>query len=285
MRLNYLLDLGSESYSLINTPNISGFKLPFYLEAGGFYNAHSKYFTEREGYNSFLIIYTINGQGLLKYRNKEVVLDKNSLVFIDCNEYQYYKTLKDSWEFKYLHINGSGCKSYFELINEEDLSIIKVREGGDFLEKFTAACSLTTLNDLFSDIKKSNALSDLLTTICSYKYSNIEKNKSNYREEIKKVERYMEVNFSNKISIEELSSLIHISKFYFLRLFKSYVGVTPYQYLTKIRINKSKDYLKGTSLTIEEIAYRVGYINVNNYIRDFKRYSNLTPNKFRKYYI
>jgi len=63
------------------------------------------------------------------------------------------------------------------------------------------------------------------------------------------------------------------------------VGTSPYEYLINFRINKSKTLLKETSLTVNEISVMVGYNEVTNFIRDFKKYLGTTPLKYRNYWI
>lgn len=71
--------------------------------------------------------------------------------------------------------------------------------------------------------------------------------------------------------------------FYMSRIFKRKTGICPYQYLTRIRVNKSKQLLHYSELPITQIAEEVGYQDVNDYIRSFKIPTGTTPAKFRKY--
>ena len=65
------------------------------------------------------------------------------------------------------------------------------------------------------------------------------------------------------------------------RAFKKISSLTYIDYLTNIRINHAKDYLKNTNLTIEDIGKKVGYLNLSSFIRTFRKKTGETPSKYR----
>ena len=85
--------------------------------------------------------------------------------------------------------------------------------------------------------------------------------------------------------MEELLGAIPLSKFHFMRLFKRYSGFSPYEYVLNYRIHDSKRLLKESDLSVKEIAYQVGFNDVNNYIREFKKLVGTTPVKYRKLWL
>jgi two-component system response regulator YesN len=74
---------------------------------------------------------------------------------------------------------------------------------------------------------------------------------------------------------------LHISKYYFIRLFKEYYGLSPMKYLLYVRLNAAKDMLANTDLTISEIAVAVGYVNAPTFSRVFRNNENITPSEYR----
>lgn len=75
-----------------------------------------------------------------------------------------------------------------------------------------------------------------------------------------------------------------MSESHFTHVFKRYTGTSPYEYLIKYRINHSKFLLKQSVIPIGDIAEAVGFKNVNNYIREFKKLVGTTPLKYRNYW-
>ena len=92
---------------------------------------------------------------------------------------------------------------------------------------------------------------------------------------------YMYSHYSKEITLEALSEQAFLSKYHFLRLFKTYFGQSPHQFLTKIRINRAKDLLINTSNSIHQIAYAIGIQNPSSFTRLFNQKVGIGPNNFR----
>lgn len=95
---------------------------------------------------------------------------------------------------------------------------------------------------------------------------------------------FLQAEYKKKVNTHDMVELVHLSEYHFLRIFKKYTGLSPYEYLINYRINKSKSLLKETNLSVNEIAYEVGFNNINNFIRDFKKLVGVSPLKYRNYW-
>jgi AraC family transcriptional regulator len=93
---------------------------------------------------------------------------------------------------------------------------------------------------------------------------------------------YIETNLNQEISLESLSSLADLSSYHFLRLFKQSTGETPLQFIIRCRMEKAKELLAQTDLSVLEIALEVGYESPNHFIHLFKRFTSVTPSHYRK---
>ncbi|MDJ0588719.1 MAG: AraC family transcriptional regulator [Pleurocapsa sp. MO_226.B13] len=92
---------------------------------------------------------------------------------------------------------------------------------------------------------------------------------------------YIQDRLAENISLEAMASEIGISRFYFCRLFKQSTGITPYQYLIKCRIERSKILLRERKLSITDIALEVGFSNQSHFTKHFKRLIGTTPKIYR----
>jgi AraC-like DNA-binding protein len=97
-----------------------------------------------------------------------------------------------------------------------------------------------------------------------------------------KAKRFIEQNYHIDLSLNDLANHIFVSPYHLSHTFKSDVGVSPISYLIQYRIEISKKMLKTSSLTIAEIAYRVGYPNSNYFNLIFKKIAGVSPGKYRK---
>ncbi|MGD1822238.1 MAG: response regulator transcription factor [Pleomorphochaeta sp.] len=95
------------------------------------------------------------------------------------------------------------------------------------------------------------------------------------------VKEYIECNFTNYISLDEIILDCGYSKYHISRLFKNYMNCTIMEYLLKQRMVKAKDLLINTQDTIKEISIAIGYSDPNYFSLIFKREEGVSPIQFR----
>ncbi|MCX7710019.1 MAG: AraC family transcriptional regulator [Clostridia bacterium] len=106
--------------------------------------------------------------------------------------------------------------------------------------------------------------------------------KSRKLKKLEAVFEHIHQNFASKITLEELASKAYMSSNYFCSFFKDSTGLTPIEYINKIRVSKALEFLKSTSRGIFEISLECGFTNLANFNKMFKRYTGMTPSMVRK---
>ncbi|MBX2874700.1 MAG: AraC family transcriptional regulator [Saprospiraceae bacterium] len=103
-----------------------------------------------------------------------------------------------------------------------------------------------------------------------------------YYKQLVELESYIRANLDQALSVEVLAQRMHLSTFHFHRIFKSLVGESVHEYVTRIRLEVAAMRLKFTADKIQDIAFAVGYHNPETFIRAFNRRYQSTPSAFRK---
>ncbi|MCR4902761.1 MAG: AraC family transcriptional regulator [Butyrivibrio sp.] len=98
------------------------------------------------------------------------------------------------------------------------------------------------------------------------------------------VTNYIDSHRSEELTVEQLADLAGFSKFHFERMFKSCMGITCYQYITKRRIIMAKELLGDTDLSVMDIALHSGFSSLSTFNRVFKDVNGCSPSEFRKLY-
>ncbi|MFH1761035.1 MAG: AraC family transcriptional regulator, partial [bacterium] len=98
---------------------------------------------------------------------------------------------------------------------------------------------------------------------------------------IEKVINHIKINYSTSLNINDLSHTAAVSKSYLSTLFKEQTGENLFSYINKVRIEKSKEMLRNTDLSISEIAYKAGFTEPSQFNRVFKKQTGITPTKYR----
>lgn len=92
---------------------------------------------------------------------------------------------------------------------------------------------------------------------------------------------YLSEHYAEQHSLDELAAQFYLSKFYLCRLFRRVIGYSVSEYQTILRIQKAREYLAKTKWSVSAIAERVGYNSLTHFEREFKRYMNVSPLKYR----
>lgn len=96
------------------------------------------------------------------------------------------------------------------------------------------------------------------------------------------VKDYIQAHLHRDLKLVELAAIAQLSPYYFARLFKQSVGLTPHQYVLQCRIEQAQYLLRHTPLSLAEIGLRVGFCDQSHLSRCFKHRTGITPTQFRQ---
>lgn len=94
---------------------------------------------------------------------------------------------------------------------------------------------------------------------------------------------YVRSHIRDSITLASLSSISGLSRQYVMRLFRTHMGMTATDYIHRTKLAYSLDLLKSTDMTIDEIAYQLGYCGSHYFCRVFKKYLGTTPTEHRRH--
>ncbi|WNR45750.1 AraC family transcriptional regulator [Paenibacillus roseipurpureus] len=105
-----------------------------------------------------------------------------------------------------------------------------------------------------------------------------------YVDAIQQVVEFIHKNYQHDISLEQCAELCGLSTQYLSKLFKNTMETSFIDYLTDVRINRAKQLLRETDLSVQEIAAQIGYLP-QNFFRVFKKWEQMTPGQYREDYL
>lgn len=278
----YNTNWSKDSIRLILTPTQTAKSLYYYIQETGYFKTTYPYFTERVNLNSFLLVYTISGKGILKYEKNDYNLKEGSLLFINCMKHHYYQAIgQGEWEFLWLHFNGANTLGYYEEYTKEGFEILSVHDKFMMESTMRRLISINQKKSPFAETLTSNLIVNILTEILIQKASHNEVSIL-IPEYVKQTMKYIDNHFTETLTLNGLADKVNISKFYLAKEFKHYTGTTVNEYIILSRLSYAKELLKYSELSINEIAYNIGLNNVSHFINLFKARENATPLSFRK---
>ena len=151
----------------------------------------------------------------------------------------------------------------------------RLSKAADQILNRTAAYELLAKSELF-------AMLALLVTNSTAAAVPIEKTQEYFRlERLKNALKYIQDNYSQKLSTLDISNYLNMSEGHFCRIFKQYLKRTPIEYLNYYRITRAARLLEESEQKVLEVAMEVGFENLSYFIGTFKHYIGVTPSKYR----
>jgi AraC family transcriptional regulator len=105
---------------------------------------------------------------------------------------------------------------------------------------------------------------------------------NDYSDRIEKVIDYINKNFSEKITLDELAHVANFSPYHFSRIFFSYTGVSVIKYLKNKRLEKAESLLLSTNESVAEIALKCGFESISSFNVLFKQKYSQSPTQLKQ---
>lgn len=261
--------------------------------------------TESEHFHDFTeIVFILKGQGTQVIEEQEYPVSAGDVFVLQGNQKHYFKNvggveivnlMYDEKRYKGLI---SGAVKKLDGYNALFILESQYRAWHHFknklhLDRANMAMLEMILNVMiFENEKKlegyhlilANRLEELIILLSRF-YSRLEATEARALVRIGKVIDFMESNYHDKIYLEQLSEMSHMSTRNFQRIFRKAVGSSPSDYLLQIRLQKARKLLRESELPVSEIALVCGFNDGNYFIKCFKKANDITPVKFRMRYI
>ena len=95
------------------------------------------------------------------------------------------------------------------------------------------------------------------------------------------IQEYIEKNYSQKITLNDMAEELHANSSYLSRLYKSKKGVNLFDDILRLRIEKAKEYMETSDKKVYEISQAVGFEDTGYFSRVFKKYTGMSPKEYK----
>ena len=257
----------------VHTPSSFALDNLFYIRLEAHYTCGPRYEVKRSGLNSFLMFYIKEGELLFEYEGRSFVAHKKDIVILDCMKPQRYQALTRT-SFYWFHFDGSASRAYFEHFKEN--------RGIHFQNTRGMEEHFVLIHDLMrSGCPDEGIMSVHIHRIMALLFSSVGTG-GTPSDIVARARVYMDAHYMEKLSAEQIAEASRVSPSHLFRLFRKETGLTPYAYLTNVRMEHAMKMLLNTSYTVEEIADYCAFCSSANFIRAFRQSTGVTPRKYRK---
>lgn len=263
-----------------STPSQIAQKIHYYPICAGHFFCDDLYHVNRKKYDSLLILHVVEGTFTYVKDKERITVNKGETVMLDCcvpHEYYTDSSLESIW----VHVRGANS---FELYREIDKDYSNIVKGAD--SQHIKKLILRIIQNMSDDEPSSevNISLDIYKILVNFmKQQNLTyKREKNYEDDIQEVKEYISNHLNEDLNVKVLAQTVHMSASHFSRIFKQQTGYSPYDYILVLRLNKAKDLLQKTDMSVSQIAYETGFNSTSNFIYYFTVNEKISPGKFRK---
>ncbi|WP_017210923.1 AraC family ligand binding domain-containing protein [Clostridium beijerinckii] len=235
----------------------------------------------------YVIGFIENGKRYLSCKNKQYIIETGDLILFNPGDIHTCEQIDDrTLDYRCINIKKDVMKKItFEITGKEYLP--NFMEFVLFRNELTS--SLKELHLMIMEEEKNLKKEELFLFIMEQlirEYSNpvSEMTIQEASAEIKTVCDYLENNYMENITLNQLSNLTGLSKYYLLHSFTKQKGISPYNYLQTIRIGKAKKMLEQGVAPID-VAFKTGFTDQSHFTNFFKKLIGLTPKQYMNIFI
>lgn len=270
---NYIsdvLNIGPNCYERFIDPVILSELAPLEIALAGCSNLSGQYSVARTAPLEHTLFYTLSGQGTLTTTNNEYVLGPNTLAILPAKQSFSISIAAKHWDIVWLNLANTQrwqhiAMSKAMVIEEQKLEPLHLalellyNESHASLREGVVPIINHYLSEILRSDKQNNASKRLHTLF-------------------QKIDKRLQFDWT----IEAMCEQVHYSSPHLHRLCKAQFSKSPVQQLIHLRMERAKSLLLNTRWSIQHIASYVGYTNIFNFSKRFKKTVGMSPSNFRR---
>lgn len=229
---------------------------------------------------NYMIFFIKEGQMDIAVDGEQKLVRKHGFVIFDCQKPYEYQALTETMEFYWLLFNGGQSTLFYEKLLQVHGS--HMFEAGGVAQMELVFTRLLALSESMERVSERTYSEKIYSLLCQMLVSERGKEDA-FSEIIDQAVAFMDRNLDQELSVDAVASHVGLSGSYFSKQFRLRTGYSPYEYLIFERIQKAKELLVSTNMTVQQIGFEIGYHSEDNFIKSFKKKVGVSPNTFRKF--
>ena len=243
------------------------------------------YFDPKKGrvLDCYQILYITEGSGYYYIDpNKKIELKAGNMFILKPHVWHSYFPKKETgWKEYWIGIQGINIENRFKnnFFNPEQV-VYKVGFRDDIVNLYEKALDIAR-KEKASYQQYLAGIANLILGIMMYSDRNRDFAVNELETRINKAKLLIRNNLTNDISLEDIASEINMSYSWFRKIFKEYTGFSPANYIKEMKLQRAKNLLISTDLSIKEIAYNLNFDSISYFSSTFRKQTGCTPLQYR----
>lgn len=244
------------------------------------------YFTVKNGriLNEYQLVYITDGTGDFYFRRNESIKVKGGCLFwlSPGQWHSYTPNISTGWTEYYISFDGDVIRNMVaHSFLEGKNGAFEIGFNEELVSLFMRALDVAHLKNAGYQSYLSGIAMHMLGLVMSQLKEKMDSSCTN-DQKMEQAKIIMKENVSTELDFRELASSLNLSYSWFRKLFKDYTGVAPARYFLELKIEKVKQLLVTTNLSVKELLYILNYNTTENFYNAFKKHTGYTPVEYRR---
>ncbi|WP_373231220.1 helix-turn-helix transcriptional regulator [Cohnella sp.] len=256
--------------------------LPIYIETMG-WNEWQEEFIRPEGYHCYHWLQTTSGEGLFECSGKSLTLSPNQGVLLHPNVPHRYVAISQPWSTWYITFNGKHAPFIVSSLGLATSTVIRWELKSPLTTLHNRSRTLAGRNLDFNGMDGSAFVYRFLIDLKKHGQVDNQRSLSQHHVRLMPLFRFLDENYSNPtLGLVHMAAYTSVSSQQLNYLFRLTTGMSPYQFLIHLRIQKAKEFLiNEKGLTVKAIASSVGFLDASHFVTTFRKLETITPERYR----
>lgn len=266
-------NITAEPFYKVRVAPFTGNKRFLYPDEIGITTCSPAYCISNYNLHPYLLSYIKQGTLGLSIPNHTYILHEGDCFFIDTSRpHIYYNASDKELTMVWMHIGGEDAGVYYDFLLERSKTNV-YHPDEMFVNEFTQFVIEYCSNDISDPFAVSAGILHILAAL--------ETGQDEQENDMNTVINYIHEHYSENISLDTLCHIASMSKSRLISRFKDSFGNTPYQYIINTRLAMAYHKLICSRISIDELAYSVGFNSPAAFIDSFKKKYGMTPGRLR----
>lgn len=261
-------------------------KLPYYIVGVG-YSYNQEHINRPNGFPYYQWIQCRSGCGELILDNISYAITKNQGMLLFPGIPHEYYALNEDWEVDWIIFHGQFIEDFFYRTAEiKQSGVYFISRPQSIASKIAKVYEIEQSNVPTKSIESSRLTYDILMDILTFSSKKYDSSIVNQYSKLTPIFDYIDQNYSNTLSLTELSQVANITPQHLCNSFKKLTTHTVSEYINLTRIKKSKELiLQNSHMQIKELARLVGFNDVSYFCSTFRKVEHMSPMEFKKLHV
>ena len=252
-----------------------------YLTDIGFFPQARSHFRERkEGIEEYILIYCIDGKGVIELAEEKYSLESNEVFCIPSYAgHRYYADHQDPWSILWVHFKGTNTQ--FFPLTENRIIHLETSEANDRLQSlFSLLIGILEHNYTLGNFIYTSQLLSVILSEIYYREKISDNDKQN--QHLTKAIRFMYSKMYTTMTLDDLANYMKLSKSYLNSIFESYVHRSPVDFYIHLKMKQACNLFKMSDMLVYEVSKKLGYQDPYYFSRIFKKVIGVSPRNYCK---